>query len=153
MNNKVISKSLSRYLAVQAIYNQSFGFDIKKIEKDFISQKDFNFNIDLDFDLETKHFDKIFFKRIFNNVFEKEDYIYRLIKKNLNNDWTFSRLPKVLQAILKVAISEMISYPKTSMGIIVTEYLMLAESFSIERENSFINAILDNIHKGLEENE
>tara|TARA_B100000900_G_scaffold410204_1_gene427566 strand:+ start:371 stop:832 length:462 start_codon:yes stop_codon:yes gene_type:complete len=153
MNNKVISKSLSRYLAVQAIYNQSFGFDIKKIEKDFISQKDFHFNIDLDFDLETKHFDKIFFKRIFNNVFEKEDYIYRLIKKNLSSDWTFSRLPKVLQAILKVAISEMISYPKTSMGIIVTEYLMLAESFSIEKENSFINAILDNIHKGLEENE
>ena len=40
----------------------------------------------------------------------------------------------------------MISYQKTSMGIIVSEYLKLAESFSIE-ENNFINAILDKIHK------
>ena len=28
----MISKSLSRYLVVQATYNQSFGFDKKKIE-------------------------------------------------------------------------------------------------------------------------
>ena len=44
----------------------------------------------------------------------------------------------------------MISYPQTTMGIIVTEYLMLAESFSIEKENNFINAILDKIHQKLE---
>ena len=68
----------------------------------------------------------------------------------LQSNWTVSRLPRILQAILKVAISEMISYPKTSMGIIVSEYLKLAESFSIEKENNFINAILDKIHKKLE---
>ena len=76
--------------------------------------------------------------------------ISNLISNNLGNTWTLQRLPKVLQALLKVAISEMITYPKTSMGIIITEYLMLAESFSIEKENNFINAILDKIHKKLE---
>ena len=55
-----------------------------------------------------------------------------------------------MQALLRVAISEMITYPKTSMGIIISEYLMLAESFSIEKENNFINAILDKIHQKLE---
>ena len=150
MKGKIHSKSLSRYLAVQAIFNHSFGFDHKQIEKEFVSQNDFKFHVDLDFDVGKKTFDKVFFKKIFNNVFENEDFIRSLISKNLENTWTFQRLPKVLQALLRVAISEMITYPKTSMGIIITEYLMLAESFSIEKDNNFINAILDKIHKKLE---
>ena len=150
MKGKIHSKSLSRYLAVQAIFNHSFGFDHKQIEKEFVSQTDFKFHVDLDFDVGKKTFDKVFFKKIFNNVFENEDFIRSLISKNLEKTWTFQRLPKVLQALLRVAISEMITYPKTSMGIIITEYLMLAESFSIEKDNNFINAILDKIHKKLE---
>ena len=151
MKGKIHSKSLSRYLAVQAIFNQSFGFDQKQIEQEFVLQNDFKFHID--FDLDKKKFDKVFFKRIFNNVFEKEDFIYGLISNNLEKSWTLKRLPKVLQALLRVAISEMIAYPNTSMGVIITEYLMLAESFSIEEENNFINAILDKIHKKLEVHE
>jgi len=153
MRKKIISKSLSRYLAVQAIFNQSFGFDKKKIEQDFFDQNDSKFNIDLECELDIKKFNKIFFKKIFNNVFEKEEYIYDLISKNLESSWTLCRLPRVLQAILKVAISEMITYPSTSIGIIITEYLMLAESFSIEKETNFINAILDKIHKTIQVNE
>ena len=147
---KIHSKSLSRYLAVQAIFNQSFGFDQKQIEKEFVNQNDFEFHIDSNFDFDKKTFDKVFFKKIFNNVFEKEDLICCLISNHLQKNWTLKRLPKVLEALLRVAISEMITYPKTSMGIIITEYLMLAESFSIEEENNFINAILDKIHKKLE---
>ena len=52
---KIHSKSLSRYLAVQAIFNQSFGFDQKQIEKEFVTQDDFKFYIDSDFDLEKKN--------------------------------------------------------------------------------------------------
>ena len=147
---KIHSKSLSRYLAVQAIFNQSFGFDQKQIEKEFVTQNDFKFHIDSDFDFDKKTFDKVFFKKIFNNVFEKEDLICCLISNHLQKNWTLKRLPKVLEALLRVAISEMITYPQTSLGIIITEYLMLAESFNIEKENSFINAILDKIHQKLE---
>ena len=150
MKGKIHSKSLSRYLAVQAIFNHSFGFDHKQIEKEFVSQNDFKFHVDLDIDVDKKTIDKVYFKKIFNNDFENEDFIRSLISKNLEKTWTFQRLPKVLQALLRVAISEMITYPKTSMGIIITEYLMLAESFSIEKDNNFINAILDKIHKKLE---
>jgi len=74
-----------------------------------------------------------------------------LIKKNLEKNWSIERLPKVSLAILRVAISEMITYPKTSIGIIVSEYLSLAESFDLENDSGFINAILDKIHKELEE--
>ena len=80
---KIHSKSLSRYLAVQAIFNQSFGFDQKQIEKEFVTQNDFKFHIDSDFDFDKKTFDKVFFKKIFNNVFEKEDFICDLISNHL----------------------------------------------------------------------
>ena len=144
------SKSLSRYLAIQATFSQGFGFDKKSIEKDFINENDLNFHIDFENIKELNYYDKAFLKKIFNNVFEKDEIILALISQNLQSNWSFTRLPRILQAILRVAISEMISYPKTSMGIIISEYLKLAESFSIEKENSFINAILDKIHKKLE---
>ena len=60
MKGKIHSKSLSEYLAVQAIFNQSFGFDQKQIEKDFVTQDDFQFHIDSDFDFDKKNFDKVF---------------------------------------------------------------------------------------------
>ena len=61
---KIHSKSLSRYLAVQAIFNQSFGFDQKQIEKEFVTQNDFKFHIDSDFDFDKKkHLIKFFFKK------------------------------------------------------------------------------------------
>ena len=126
------------------------GLILKSIEKDFINENDLNFHIDFENIKESNYYDKAFLKKIFNNVFDKDEIILALISQNLQSNWSFTRLPRILQAILRVAISEMISYPKTSMGIIISEYLKLAESFSIEKENSFINAILDKIHKKLE---
>ena len=82
-------------------------------------------------------------------MIEKEKVISKLISENLRTGWSLSRLPKVLEALLRAAISEMISYPETSTGIIISEYLKLAESFNISKENSFINAILDKVHKEL----
>ncbi len=152
MNTRIFPKSLSRYLAVQAIFNEAFGFDKKEVEYNFLTNCDLKFHVDLDYELSKEKFDKVFFKTIFNNVFKNENMIGKLISQNLDKNWTFSRLPKILQAILKVAISEMITYPKTSIGIIATEYLKLAESFNIEKENSFLNAILDKVHKELETN-
>jgi transcription antitermination factor NusB len=143
------SKSLSRYLAIQATFSQGFGFEKQVIERNFINKNDLNFHIDFENVKLQSEFDKAFLRKIFNNVFEKEKKISMLINQNLKSDWTVARLPRVLHAILKVAISEMITYPKTSIGIIASEYLKLAESFSIEKENNFINAILDKIHSKL----
>ena len=39
-------------------------------------------------DSDKKTFDKVFFKKIFNNVFEKEDIICDLISNHLQKNWT-----------------------------------------------------------------
>ena len=147
MNKSILSKSFARYLVIQATFSQSFGLEKIEIEKTFILNTDLKFHTDYEGKFLDDNFDKIFFKKLFDNVFKKEKIISKLISDNLSAGWSFSRLPKVLQALLRVAISEMISYPKTSTGIIVSEYLKLAESFNIDKENRFINAILDKVHK------
>ena len=78
MKGKIHSKSLSRYLAVQAIFNHSFGFDHKQIEKEFVSQNDFKFHVDLDFDVGKKTFDKVLKKFLITFL---EDFIRSLIQK------------------------------------------------------------------------
>ena len=62
MKGKIHSKSLSRYLAVQAIFNQSFGFDQKQIEKEFVTQNDLNFTL-IQILILIKKFDKVFLKK------------------------------------------------------------------------------------------
>ena len=84
-----------------------------------------------------------------DNLDNNKKEIDKLIIKNLNGKWTLERLPKVISAVLSVAISEINLFPKTSIKIIVSEYLEIAQSFHNVDEIRFINAILDKIHKDL----
>ena len=95
----------------------------------------------------------MFFIKILDVVKKNQDKIDKLISYNLNKGWNIHRLPVVQLAILRVAISEMINFPKTSVGIIISEYLMLTESFFTVKECAFTNAILENIYKNLNKNE
>ena len=146
--NKLLPKSLSRYLAVQSKYNLNLGSNKEQIIHDINSP---NFSLFLDFDKKIKYkkFDKIFLFKIFDNLIDKDKEIESLITKNLTGDWQTERLPSVLYAILSVAISEILLCPQTSIKIIVSEYLKIAESFHKDEEIRFINAILDNIYKEL----
>ena len=80
MKGKIHSKSLSRYLAVQAIFNHSFGFDHKQIEKEFVSQNDFKFHVDLDFDdgcsVKAIYFASIFILVMMNLQSIVDEFIY-----------------------------------------------------------------------------
>ena len=142
--NKVLPKTLSRYLAVQAAYNLIISSDKDEIIDNLKSTSIF---IDFDKKIKKRNIDKSFFLKIFNNFCDKKINIDELISKNLNGKWKLARLPLVISAVLSVAISEIILFPKTSIKIIVSEYLEIAESFHNVDEIKFINAILDKIYK------
>jgi len=144
--NKVLPKTLSRYLAVQAAYNLMVSSEKAQIIDNFNSQ---NTSVFIDFErkIKKKNINKSFFLKIFNNFCDKKVNIDELISKNLNGKWSLRRLPLVISAVLSVAISEILLFPKTSIKIIVSEYLEIAESFHNVNEIKFINAILDKIYK------
>ena len=144
--NKILPKTLSRYLAVQAAYNLIISSEKDEIINNFNSKNTLIF-IDFEKQIKKKNINKSFFLKIFNNFCEKKISIDELISKNLNGKWSLGRLPLVISAVLSVAISELILFPKTSIKIIVSEYLEIAESFHNVDEIKFINAILDKIYK------
>ena len=144
--NKVLPKTLSRYLAVQSVYNLIVSSEKDEIINNFNSKNTLIF-IDFEKQIKKKNINKSFFLKIFNNFCEKKISINELISKNLNGKWSLGRLPLVVSAILSVAVSEIILFPKTSINIIVSEYLEIAVSFHNIGEIKFINAILDKIYK------
>ena len=144
--NKVLPKTLSRYLAVQAAYNLIISSDKDEIINNFNSKTSLIF-LDFEKQIKKKNINKSFFLKIFNNFCDKKISIDELISKNLNGKWSLGRLPLVVSAVLSVAVSEIILFPKTSIKIIVSEYLEIAESFHNIDEIKFINAILDKIYK------
>ena len=144
--NKVLPKTLSRYLAVQSVYNLIISSEKDEIINNFNSKNTLIF-IDFEKQIKKKNINKSFFLKIFNNFCDKKISIDELISKNLNGKWSLGRLPLVISAVLSVAVSEIILFPKTSIKIIVSEYLEIAESFHNIDEIKFINAILDKIYK------
>ena len=153
MRNNSLSKSFTRYAAIQAIYNLNYSKNLPEIQTYLIDNNAFLVDVDVKVNFNKTKINKIFFLKILEVVQKNQDKIDKLISYNLAKGWNLDRLPIVQLAILRVAISEMINFPKTSVGIIISEYLMLTESFFTEKECAFTNAILENIYKNLNNKE
>ena len=123
------NKSLARYLSVQAIYQKI----ISKISFEEILEQ-----------FEQKNNRDIFYS--FENSKIKEKEINELIESNLSEKWKIERLPILLNAILISAVSEIILSPKLSLGVVASEYILLTESFFLEKESAFVNAVISNIY-------
>lgn len=151
-NNNSLSKSFTRYAAIQALYNFSFSRNLNDVKQYLTENKAFFIDTNLEINFKKTKMNKVFFFKILDLFNEQKDKIDEFINVNLSKGWSIERLPKVQLAILRVAIAEMMIYPKTSVGIIISEYLMFTESFYSSKECSFTNAILEKIHKKLKVN-
>ena len=63
-----------------------------------------------------------------------------------SENWKLDRMPVVDRNILRMAIYEMTQ--ETPAAVVIDEALELARKFSGEESVSFINGILDAVHKG-----
>ncbi len=147
MKNNLLSKSFTRYAAIQALYNLNFSNNLNDIKNYLTTNKVFFIDSNLDLNFKKTKMNKVFFCKILDLIDKDKDKIDEFIKLNLSKGWSLERLPKVQLAILRVAIAEMMIYPKTSIAIIISEYIMFTESFFTEKECSFTNAILEKIYK------
>ena len=143
------NKSLARYLSVQAIYQKI----ISKISfEEILEQFEQKHNRDIFYSFENslsktqQPIDFKYFKQIIKNSKTKEKEINELIESNLSEKWKIERLPILLNAILISAVSEIILSPKLSLGVVASEYILLTESFFLEKESAFVNAVISNIY-------
>lgn len=143
------NKSLARYLSVQAIYQKI----ISKISfEEILEQFEQKHNRDIFYSFENslsktqQPIDFKYFKQIIKNSKTKEKEINELIESNLSEKWKIERLPILLNAILISAVSEIILSPKLSLAVVASEYILLTESFFLEKESAFVNAVISNIY-------
>jgi len=94
-----------------------------------------------------KHRFKKFIKDVVNGTVERDEVINEEIKNHLNSDLNMKNLNKVFQVIIKSAIFEFLYKPKTSINIIIKEYLNASNFFIDESQTKYLNALLDKISK------
>ena len=94
-----------------------------------------------------KHRFKKFIKDVVNGTIERDEIIKEEIKNHLDDDLNMKKLDKVFQVIIKSAIFEFLYRPKTSIKIIIKEYLNASNLFIEDSQTKYLNALLDKISK------
>ena len=94
-----------------------------------------------------KHRFKKFIKDVVNGTIERDEIIKEEIKNHLDKDLNMKKLDKVFQVIIKSAIFEFLYRPKTSIKIIIKEYLNASNLFIEDSQTKYLNALLDKISK------
>ena len=106
--------------------------------------KFFNKDQDLIF---PKHRFKKFIKDVVKGTIERDEVISEEIVNHLNSDLKMKNLDKIFQVIIKSAIFEFLYKPKTSIKIIIKEYLNASNYFIDNSQTKYLNALLDKISK------
>ena len=96
-----------------------------------------------------KHRFKKFIKDIVYGTIERDEVINEEITNHLNLDLSMKKLDKVFQIIIKSAIFEFLYKPKTSVKIIIKEYLNASNFFIDDSQTKYLNALLDKMSKKL----
>ena len=96
-----------------------------------------------------KHRFKKFIKDIVTGTIERNDIILDELNKNLGKEFTFDKMDKLFQVILKSATFEFLYKPNLSIKIIIKEYLNASNFFLESSQTKYLNALLDNIGKKL----
>ena len=90
---------------------------------------------------------KKFIKDVVNGTIERDEVINEEIKKHLDSDLKLTNIDKVFQVVIKSAIFELLYKPKTSIKIIIKEYLNASNFFINDSQTKYLNALLDKISK------
>ena len=119
---------------IMTILYQINVYTINKIE----------YNVD-DIIKEVNPIDNEFVKDVVYGVITKKEELDEIANKYLNK-WTIDRLGNTDQAIIRMAIYELL-YTETPGIVVINEAVELAKSFSDDDVKNMINGILDKIYK------
>ncbi len=67
--------------------------------------------------------------------------------ESVSEHWSIARMPIVDRNIIRLGLFELRNEPQTSTGVIVSEAVRLAQTYSTEKSGSFVNGILASLAK------
>ena len=133
------SRSWSRILAVQALYQLSLNKDAKesKVIKDLIQNK------------ESKNRpDKIFLSKLVKETIKKKTKLVNEII-SASNKSKFDKMETLLKVILKLGTCELFYFKNIPINVSLSQYVKVGSSFLNDKEVGLINGILDKVSKNI----
>ena len=88
-----------------------------------------------------------YIKQIIDGVSTHKEELEELIKKNLKQGWSVSRISKTSLAIMKLAIFEMKYVEDVPAQVAINEAVELAKRYGEEGEANFVNGLLASVYK------
>ena len=133
------SRSWSRILAVQALYQLSLNKDAKesKVIKDLIQNKE-----------SKNRADKIFLSKLVKETIKKKTKLVNEII-SASNKSKFDKMETLLKVILKLGTCELFYFKNIPINVSLSQYVKVGSSFLNDREVGLINGILDKVSKNI----
>ncbi len=92
--------------------------------------------------------DRFFMEELFEQTISRNDEIEQIIAEPLKN-WDLERLAPMDYLILKMSVSEMMSFPGIPVKVTINEAIEIAKEYSTPKSGKFVNGILDTLSKTL----
>lgn len=93
---------------------------------------------------------RTFAKDLLNTVLDKNETTLELIKPKLKN-WDADRIAALDLILLQMGVSEFLYFETIPTKVTINEYIDLAKAYSTPQSGQFVNGLLDNIHKELQQ--
>jgi N utilization substance protein B len=100
-------------------------------------------------DVEYAEADVDFFDDVVTGAHARLGEIDTLIGGMLASGWSLARLDKPMKAILRAGTYELLARKDVPVGVVISEYLDVADAFYDRREKGFVNGLLDGIAKAV----
>lgn len=139
-----MSRKVAREVAFKVIFELAFQQDeeAKELFNKLLETSEEKYEITEE--------DSVYVNEIVNGIQSNESRLDEKIKRHLK-DWSFERISKVDIAILRLAIYEIIERKDIPCKVSVNEAVELAKIFSEDSSPAFINGVLAEIMKEVEE--
>ena len=91
-----------------------------------------------------------FAKNLLTTVLEKSEHLESFIIPRLKN-WDAERIALLDMIIMKMGVAEFLYFETIPPKVTINEYIDIAKEYSTQQSGQFVNGILDNIHKELQQ--
>ena len=147
-----MSKELSRHeireKALQALF--PLDFNQKLTKKDAINHA---LSIDQqEFVSEDEEaFVPVYLDELVGGVVEHQAELDEIIQNHLRSNWSIKRIAKMDLILLRLGIYEMLYNQQVPNRVVLNEAIELAKTFSDDQSRKFVNGILSNVMKEIDE--
>jgi len=93
--------------------------------------------------------DQLFMNTLYAQFQESNNEFEQLLIDQLQN-WDVERVAMLDRIIMKLALTELLSFPNIPVKVTINEYIELAKAYSTPQSGKFVNGILDSLSEKLQ---